>query len=93
MSKVVVEISELRNFDSDCIEELTDFLKERLESTVVAGKKEVTLEFEEGKEASRSRLRLLLRKFIHKAYLEKDFRVISGIENSFVMKEKKEFAE
>ena len=93
MSTIVVDVSELQSFDSDCLKELTDFLGERLEGTVVASKKEVTLEFEEGKEASRSRLRLLLRKFLHRAYLKEDFRIISGGENSFVMKEKKEFSE
>ena len=93
MSIVVVDISELRSFDSDCITELTDFLEERLEGTVVTAKKEVTLEFEEGKEAPRSRLRLLLRKFLHRAYLKEDFRIISGGENSFIMKEKKEYTE
>ena len=93
MSTFVVDVSELQSFDSDCVKELTDFLGERLEINVVASKKEVTLEFEEGKKASRSRLRLLLRKFLHRAYLKEDFRIISGGENSFVMKEKKEFSE
>ena len=49
--------------------------------------------FEEGKEASRSCLRLLLRKFLHREDLKLDFRVISGGENSFVLKERKEFSE
>ncbi len=93
MSTVVVDVSELRSFDDDCIKELTDFLEKRLDGTVVPAKKEVTLEFEEGKEASRSCLRLLLRKFLHRADLKEDFRVISGGENSFIIKEKKEYSE
>ena len=93
MSTVVVDVSELRNFDDDCIKELADFLEKRLDGTVVTAKKEVTLEFEEGKEASRSCLRLLLRKFLHRADLKMDFRVISGGENSFIIKEKKEYSE
>ena len=93
MSTVVVDVSELGRFDSDCIKELADFLEKRLEGTVVPAKKEVTLEFEEGKEASRSSLRLLLRKFLHRADLKMDFRVISGGENSFIIKEKKVYSE
>lgn len=93
MSTVVLDVSELKSFDDDCIKELADFLEERLDGTVVAAKKEVTVEFEEGKEASRSCLRVLLRKFLHKARLKHDFRVISGGENSFILKEKKEYSE
>ena len=93
MSNVVIEVSELRNFDDACIKELTDFLEEKLQGKIAASKKEVTLEFEEGKEASRSCMRLVLRKFLHRANLREEFRVISGGENSFVMKEKKVFEE
>jgi hypothetical protein len=93
MSTVVVDVSELRSFDSDCIKDLTAFLEKRLDGTVTAAKKEVTLEFEEGKEASRSCLRLLLRKFLHREDLKLDFRVISGGENAFILKERKEYSE
>ena len=93
MSTVVIDVSELRSFDSDSVKDLTDFLEKRLDSTVVLAKKEVTLDFEEGKEASRSCLRLLLRKFLHREALKEDFRVITGGENLFVMKERKEYSE
>ena len=93
MSTVVLDVSELQSFDDDCIKELTNFLEERLEGTVVAAKKEVTIEFEEGKESSKSCMRVLLRKYLHKARLRHDFRVISGGENSFILKEKKEYSE
>ena len=93
MSTVVVNVSELQSFDSESVKSLADFLEGRLEGTVVLAKKEVTLEFEEGKEASRSCLRLLLRKFLHRADLKEDFRVISGGENSFIIKEKKVYSE
>ena len=93
MSTVVIEVSEVRNFDDDCINELIDFLGERLKCKVAQGKKEITLEFEIGSEASRSYLRLLLRKFLHRALLREDFRIISGGENTFVIKEKKTYSE
>jgi len=93
MPTVVVNVSELRSFDDDCIKELSEFLEGRIEGTVVAAKNEVNLEFEEGKEASRSCLRMLLRKYLHKANLREEFRVISGGENSYIMREKQEYSE
>ena len=93
MSTVVVNVSDLQNFEGNAVQELVDFLESKLESKIVSRKKEVTLEFEEGKEATRSCLRLLLKKFLHRAALREDFRVISGGENSFILKEKKVFYE
>ena len=93
MSTVVVNVSDLQNFEGNAVQELVDFLESKLESKIVSSKKEVTLEFEEGKVATRSCLRLLLKKFLHRAALREDFRVISGGENSFILKEKKVFSE
>ena len=64
MSTVVIDVSELRSFDGQSAKDLADFLEGRLDGTVTVAKKEVTLEFEEGKEASPSCLRLLLLKFL-----------------------------
>ena len=74
-------------------ERLASFLEKRLDGTVTVAKKEVTLAFEEGKEASRSCLRLLLRKFLHQADLKEELRVISGGETSFTIKERKVYSE
>jgi hypothetical protein len=93
MSTVVVDVSELQNFDDECVKLLADFLEGKLDASVAASKNEVSMEFEEGKEASRSCLRLLLRKFLHKEDLKQDFRVISGGENSFILKERKTYSE
>jgi len=93
MSTVVVDVSELQSFDDECVKLLAGFLEGKLDAKVVASKNEVSMEFEEGKEASRSCLRLLLRKFLHKEALKEDFRVISGGENSFIMKERKRYSE
>ena len=93
MSTVVVNVSDLQNFEGNAVQELVDFLESKLEGKIVSSKKEVTLEFEEGKDATRSCLRLLLKKFLHRAALREDFRVISGGENSFILKEKKVFSE
>ena len=90
MLKVPIEISEVRkSADGDTIKELADFLREKLEGVEVdMTGSEITLSFDEEKAASRSYLRTLLKKFLHRAELE-DFRVIAGKESSFVIKEKK----
>lgn len=90
MSKISIEISELRkSVDGDTVKELADFLEERLDVEVDMTGSEITLSYEEEeKPFSRSYLRTLLRKFLHKAELE-DFRVIAGKEKAFVIKERK----
>ena len=91
MSTVVVDVSDLRGYEGDYVEDLVNFLERKLGATVSSAKNEVTLEFEEEKSApSRSQLRLLLRKFLHREYLKEDLRVISGGENVFIIKERKE---
>ena len=93
MLNVIVDVSELHSFDNQGVKELADFLKNQVECKVNVTKKEITLEFEERKESSKSHLRLLFRKFLHRANLKEDFRVISGGENSFIIKERKEYSE
>ncbi len=91
MSKIPIEISELRkSADGDTVKELANFLEEKLKSVEVdMTGSEIVLNYdEEEKPFSRSYLRTLLRKFLHKAEL-KDFRVIAGRENAFIIKEKK----
>ncbi|MCW3986292.1 MAG: 60S ribosomal protein L22 [Candidatus Bathyarchaeota archaeon] len=91
MTKIPIEISELRkSVDGDTVKELADFLEEKLEEIEVdmTGSEIILSYEEEEKPFSRSYLRTLLRKFLHKAEL-KEFRVIAGKENAFVIKEKK----
>ncbi|MDH5389626.1 MAG: 60S ribosomal protein L22 [Candidatus Bathyarchaeota archaeon] len=91
MSTIVVKISELRGKDEENVEDLAEFLEGRADVTVDVTSDEITLKYEEGKKApSRSYLRVLLRKFLHKADLKEEFRVISGKENVFIIKERKE---
>jgi hypothetical protein len=91
MSTVVVNVSDLRSYEGDYVKDLADFLERRIDVTVTHGKNQVTLEFEEDKEApSRSHLRLLLRKFLHREELKEVLRVISGGKNVFIIKERKE---
>jgi hypothetical protein len=93
MSTVIVDVSDLRSFDGDCVTLLVDFLRKKLSTNVASAKNEVTLEFEQGNVASRSCLRLILRKFLYKESLKEDLRVISGGENSFIIKLRKSYSE
>ena len=91
MSIIVIKISELRSKDEENVEDLAEFLEGRADATVDVTSDEITLKYEEGKKGpSRSYLRVLLRKFLHKAELKEEFRVISGKENLFIIKERKE---
>lgn len=91
MVKIPIEISELRkSADGDTVKELADFLEKKLEGVEIdMTGSEIILTYEgEEKPFSRPYLRLLLRKFLHKVEL-KEFRVIAGRENAFVIKERK----
>ena len=91
MPTIVIKISELRGKDKENVEDLAEFLEGRADATVDVTSDELTLKYEEGKKGpSRSYLRVLLRKFLHKAELKEEFRVISGKENVFIIKERKE---
>jgi len=92
MAKIVVDIHELRGKGgNEAVEDLAVFLKEKLGAEIDSSSDEISLETEKegGKGLARSYLRVLLKKFLHKTELEEDFHVISGKENSFVIKETK----
>jgi hypothetical protein len=91
MSSVVIDVSDLRGYEGDYVQALEDFLKNRFEVAVDSTKNKVTLEFDEEKEVpSRSQMRLILRKFLHREYLKEDMRVISGGENAFIIKDRRQ---
>lgn len=90
MSTIIVKISELRSKDEENVDDLAEFLEGRVDATVDITGDEIKLKYEEVKKGfSKPHLRLLLRKFLHKAYLREEFRVISGKENTFIIKERK----
>ncbi len=90
MSTIIIKISELRGMDEEK-KDLATFLEDRLDVTADRTSDEITLNYEEGKKVpSKAHLRVLLRKFLHKAELKEEFRVISGKENIFIIKERKE---
>jgi hypothetical protein len=90
MAKIIIDIHELRSKSgNEAAEDLAVFLKEKLGTEVDSSTDEISLETEKegGKGLARSYVRVLLKKFLYKTELEEDFHVISGKENSFVIKE------
>lgn len=85
---MIVDISELKSEGSDVIKELIEFLEEKTKAEVKRATDEIVVKGE-GKNVSRSYLRVLLRKFLHKQELKEYFRVIGGKENTLVIKERK----
>jgi len=72
------------------VKELTAFLQEKTNAKVETGTTEITLEGGKEEEAiSRTYLRLLLRKFLHRKELRDVYRVIGGKDNALVIKEKR----
>jgi len=88
MSEMRVDISELKSEGSDLIKELVEFLGEKTKVEVEGATDEIVVKGE-GKNVSRSYLRVLLRKFLHKQELKEYFRVIGGKENTLIVKERK----
>lgn len=91
MSTVEIKISELRKENDENVNDLAEFLEGRVGGKIDVAGSEITLNFENKQEVpSKTYLRVLLRKFLHKAELKEQFRVISGRENVFIIKERKQ---
>jgi primosomal protein N'' len=90
LSSIVIDISELRKMDSEEIGELEKFLKEKLKADVKAADREITVKpAKKDEPLKKDHLRVLLKKYLHKAKLKEDFRVIAGPENTLIIKERK----
>ncbi|MGB8779635.1 MAG: 60S ribosomal protein L22 [Candidatus Bathyarchaeia archaeon] len=92
MSETRININELKSEGSDLIKELTTFLKEKTNAKVEAETDELVVKGEETN-VSRTYLRVLLKKFLHKKELKDSFRVIGGKENTLIVKGKKAYEE
>jgi len=90
LSSIVVDISELRSAYSEEIEKLQEFLKEKTKAKIDVADREMTLKpAEKGEAPSREYMRVLLKKYLHKAELREEFRVIAGKENMLIIKGRK----
>jgi hypothetical protein len=88
MVETRINISELKGEGSDIIKELTEFLEEKTKAKVEATIDTIIVK-DEGKNVSRTYLRVLLRKFLHRNELRDYFRVIGIDENTLMVKSKK----
>lgn len=87
MVEKIIEISELRSESSELAEELAEFLKEKVTAKIEKTSDAIIVKGES--EFPKKHLRVLLRKFLHKAELKDYFRVIAKDENTFIVKKKK----
>jgi len=94
MPTITINISELRGIDDESVKDLAELLKGRTDAKVDVTSGEIILNYEKGKKVpSKAYLRVLLRKFLHRAELKEELRVISGKENVFIIKERKQSSE
>ena len=90
LSSMVIDISELRSAYGDKVEDLEKLLKEKVKAKIEVGAREITLTAEkEGEIPQKDYVRVLLKKFLHKAEIRTEFRVIAGQENRLMIKERK----
>jgi hypothetical protein len=87
MAETKVNISQLKDEGSDLIKELADFLKEQTKAEADILTDDIIVKSEE-KPISRTYLRVLLRKFLHKQELKEYYRIIGGKDNTLVIKKK-----
>ena len=88
MAETKIDISELKDEGGDLLKELATYLKEKTNAKIETGTTELILKSEDPN-VPRTYLRVLLKKFIHKKELKERYRIISGKENTLVIKGKK----
>jgi len=90
LSSIVIDIAELRKAYEEEVEELEKYLKDRIKAKIDVADREITLKpGDKGEIPSRDYLRVLLKKYLHKADLKEEFRVIAGKENILIIKGRK----
>lgn len=87
MTEIRIDVTELKPEGDEVINGLVEFLREKTGMEVEAATNEIRVKGEEG--FSKRYLRVLLRKYLHKAELKDYFKVISGGENTLTIKERK----
>lgn len=85
MVEIEVDTSEFKSEGSDVIKELADMLKEKTKAEVETKTNSIEIKGEE-KTLTKSYVRVLLRKFLHKKELKKYFRVLLEKENVLKVK-------
>jgi hypothetical protein len=92
LSSIIINVSELRDVEGESVKELAEFLEEKIKAKIDVGSNEITVkpENEESAVPPKAYLRVLLRKFLHRAELKEEFRVISSGENVLTIKTRRE---
>jgi hypothetical protein len=88
MLEMKVDISELKSEGGDLIRDLSQLIKEKTKAEVETTTEALTIRGE-GKTVSRTYVRVLLKKFLHKQELKDYFRIIGGRENTLIIKQVK----
>ncbi len=88
MEETKIDLAEFKSEGSDLMKELTSYLKEKTGADVESTTDGIVVKGEEAV-VSRTYLRVLLRKFLHKNDLKEYYRVIGGKENTLVLKGRK----
>jgi hypothetical protein len=90
MSSIVIDVSELRKAESEQVAELEKFLKDRVKANMEVADQKITLKPGEKEEMpTKDYVRVLLKKYLHKAEFKEDFRVIAGKETTLIIKRRK----
>jgi Ribosomal L22e protein family len=88
MEETKIDLTEFKNEGNDLMKELTSYLKEKTGADVESMADSIVVKGEEAS-VSRTYLRVLLRKFLHKNDLKEYYRVIGGKENTLILKGRK----
>jgi len=90
MTETKINVSDLKNERGDVVKDLATFLEEKTKAKIESGTNEITVtEADEKELVSRTYLRMLLRKFLHRSELKEYYRVIGGKDNTLIVKEKR----
>jgi hypothetical protein len=94
MPEIIIDVSELQGKNDEAVKDLTKLLEDKLGGKIETMGNQIVLGYGEGgKTPARTYVRVLLRKFLHKAELKEEFRVISGKENTFIIKKRRTIEE
>jgi len=86
--EVLVEAGELNDALDDGVKTLAEFLGDRLKVEVRESAGTLAMTLPDDLVGARRRIRLLLKKFLHKQGLD-EFRVITGVDGRFIVKRRK----
>lgn len=87
-----IDASELKREGKEVIQNLTEYIKNKIAVNVTVESRIINVVIE-NEELSKKYIRVLIKKFLHKSELKEYYRVLSGSEDTFRIKEKKVYEE